>query len=53
MFKCLFLREREKSEQGRGREREGERKRIPSRPHTVIGTEPQSGLEPQNLEILT
>ena len=35
-----------------GAEREGERERIPSRLHTVR-TEPDTGLEPINCEIMT
>ena len=49
----LFLRDRErKSTNGGGAERERERDRIPSRLH-AIGTEPDSGLELTNREIVT
>ena len=52
----FFLREREREtehEQGRGREREGDTESQAGSRLRAVSTEPDTGLEPTNREIMT
>ena len=50
-FERVREREREKASSSGGRaEKEGERERIPNRLH-IVSAEPDSGLEPMNIEV--